>query len=264
MKPCSYLLIISLVLFSACKKSTGKADNSDSKTILYKTVLTNGKSGDLTTTEYYYNKHGLDSAEVIKAEISNASQVTITYLYEYDASDKLVKVSNIIYGLVNMSFTFTRDAQGRIVKCNVSPAGAAVTHAFAYNSNGQVATDTTYTEEGNLGGYNVYTYDYAGNQAGEQVFTAYDHPMRSDGLFRWTFDNKANPYNTKAFHDALIARDETQMLCPNNAIGQYAGNDVVNHSLTYQYNSNGLPAVSLMSYLDGGVQYIDKLEYFYQ
>jgi len=264
MKPFYYAAIAGLALFTACQKNSSTVYNGNNGDKLFKTVRTSEEIGDTLVTMYYFNNQGLDSAEVCTTISNSGSADLYSRIFEYDADGKLAKLSYTSNGQITQSYTFNRDVNGRIVKCNVNPAGSGLTYAYAYNSSNQVIADTIYANDGQLAGYRTYGYDSKGNQVNQETFTGYYHPIQSDGTFIWKFDDKINPYSVAGFHEALLAMDWTQMLSPNNATGEYAGTEIANIPSAYQYNSSGYPTSYSAKYLEGTTWYTDKQEFYYR
>lgn len=148
MKRFTATALISLILFSSCKKSGD----------------TPGSIGD---------DHILLSFRVVSAQGDNS------YQFSFDANDKPTMVKNILSGATAGSATFSYDAQGQLETMTAykgEPTGAPhETIEFTYNPDGQLIYDNTYDANGNLcfSCLHEYAYDEEGRLSVMKLFNSF-------------------------------------------------------------------------------------------
>jgi len=278
MKKPLYLLLLSLWLIPACKKSSLPVAGGNT---LNKTVVTISETSTLSVDSFVYDGQQR-LAEVIFSGANppfNTSFADTTTL-QYDASGRVLSVT-VITGSQGAIVTYelSYDGNGRLVKAMAVPLPnyAISDYSFAYDAQGHLVTDTLYANHlvgvpsAGIMNYDNWTYDENGNAVSDQLFTSSNTgnigaPFTAGGTTTYRYDTHVNPFYHAGIPFFVVGFDNILGLSPNNLVGSApsGASSGSPYTLSYAYYSNGQPRVQTTAVYGASGMVTQNTAYFYQ
>jgi len=267
MKPKLTLVILVSVLFFACKKSN---TNTPVGTLLNRIIYIGSSGPD--TLDYTYDANQrligmLFSSSTRGSRINRNSAGIITTINMYDRSSSAILtndevnydvltshyISDVFYYTANPNkrdssvYTYTNDNVSELSYYTIDPADPnLLTYKITYK--------------------NTYTYDATGNPI--HIAKAYYNTISGNINYivdyDYTFDNKINP-NPLSTVEFLVVHGPTEIPnSPNNLLSFNALAPTSDYgTISYNYNSNNMPATAHWVYNQYGTNSVGDTQYFY-
>jgi YD repeat-containing protein len=278
MKHHIYLLLLSLWIIPACKKSALPVAGGNT---LNKTVVTiSGTSTQSVDSFVYDGQQRL--AEIISSGIDDLNNpIADTVTFQYDAFGRVLSWSLTIGGVGRaVNYELSYDGNGRLVKELAVPQQTDLEcsdYTFSYDAGGQLVSDTVYAQHlagipsAGIMGYDNWTYDETGNAITHQFFASSNSnligaPFTAGGVTdTYRYDNQVNPYYHAGIPFFCNDFGGAQLLSPNNLVGDSPSGTSTEspYTLSYAYYSNGRPRVQTTAVYTSGPA-TQTTRYFYQ
>jgi YD repeat-containing protein len=279
MKNTVFLLLLSLCIIPACKKSALPVAGGNT---LNKTVQAISGTSTLSVDSFVYDGQQR-LAEIICSGIDDlGNPIADTITFQYDASGRVLSWILIGGGVGReVSYELSYDGNGRLVNELAVPQQtdlACSDYSFAYDARGQLVTDTIYAQHlagipsAGIMSYDNWTYDETGNAIADQLFTGSNPdlvgpPFTAGVPSTYRYDNQVNPY----YHAGIpffcsAAFEGVQLLSPNNLVGGTASGASVQspYTFSYAYYSNGRPREQTTAVYGATGPVTQTIRYFYQ
>ncbi len=278
MKNSVFLLLLSLWIIPACKKSALPVAGGNS---LNKTVATISGTPFLSVDSFIYDGQQR-LAEMIFSGVDDLNNsIADTVTLQYDASGRVLSWTLIISGVGNVvNYELSYDGTGRLVKELAVPLETDLEcsdYSFAYDTKGQLVTDSVFAQHlpgiasAGIMAYDNWTYDETGNAIADQYFASSNTnligaPFTAGVTSTYRYDNRVNPYYHAGIPYFCNAFGGAQLLSPNNLVGGTAsGTSAVSpYSFSYAYYSNGRPRAQTAAVFGASGTETQTTMYFYQ
>jgi hypothetical protein len=281
MKNILFLLLLSLWILPACKKSALPAASGNT---LNKTVMTISETPGQSVDSFVYDGQQRVAEMIVSG--SNPPFDTAfadTTTFQYGASGRVLSWTLITGGVGKVvTYELSYDGNGRLVNelaVPLAPNYAFPDYSFAYNAQGQLIADTFYADHlagipsAGITDYDIWSYDENGNAIADQYFASSNTnsvgaPFTGGGVNTYQYDNRVNPYYHAGIPYFCNAFEGAQLLSPNNLVGgtTSATAALSPYTFSYSYYSNGRPRLQTSTlYGSGGTPNLTATTaYFYQ
>ena len=245
------ILFLFPILVISCKKDPAATPPSSGGTFLDKEVWFDSTSGSESTLHYSYNSVG-DLISITSASPNGGDTLF------YDAPGKLSK-----YKAGNAwEAVMIYDTTGRIVRKKslfLSPQPGSAETVFNYDDRGRVIADSSYDDSGNLGAYNIFSYDNNNNLTSYQRYWIANGAVYTGGLVSVTYDGHLNPH-AKFGKWVYYGDGDFKFLFIENSISERNGSveEKVPPDLVYKYYSDG------QLWQASSVMYNSSITYYYK
>jgi hypothetical protein len=228
---CIFLIFVVLVFISCKKDGQDQAEGHLLKRMITNSILQNN---DVDTFLY-------DSENRLIG--INAFPGNYNMAIEYDGIENISKVTYSYQGVDKYSFTFVRNAAGQIIHKSVTSYQGfqyGYDQSYAYNSLGQLASDTTYYQQTDSIMWYDHSFKYDNNSnIIEYEFVSSVDPVNS-GKTTYLFDTNPNPLNLLGSKYYFVT-DNLSYLNKNNFTESKSWWSIpIKRKFTYQ--KNGLPS----------------------
>jgi hypothetical protein len=276
MKNHIYLILLSLLVIPACKKSALPAAGGNT---LNKTVLTLPGYFQSVDSFIYVGQQRL--AEIISASSDLVARTLVvdTITFQYDASGYVSSWTQTIgaQGKV-ITYELSYDGNGNLVKALAVPVMSDIEFSdfsFAYDAQGHLVSDSVFAQHlagipsAGIMSYDDYTYEEDGNVASMQSFGSRNTggvgaPFTAGFLYKYSYDSGVNPFYHSGIPFYCYNFEGTQLLSRNNQVGGTTKGTSTPSPYIYAYFSNGLPREQTASWSTSNGTVTQSTEYFYQ
>jgi hypothetical protein len=277
MKNHVYLLLLSLWLIPACKKSALTVAGGNT---LDKTVMTIPGTPLIQYVDSFVYDGQQRLAEVIYSG-SDPAPFADTVTLQYDVSGRVASWTMIFGGQGRViTYELSYDGNGRLVKSMAVPLLPNYDfsdYSYAYNTQGQLVTDTVFAQHGagvpspGIMSYDNWTYDENGNAIADQLFVSSNTglvgaPFTAGIPDTYRYDTQVNPYYHAGIPFFSNYGFGPQLLSPNNLVGgTTSGTSALSpYTYSYAYYSNGRPRVQTTAVYGASGMETQTTAYFYQ